>query len=87
MHGLNSRLESATSDRGVAKDDTEAVLWYHTAADQGHALAQFNLGFCYGEGVGVKKDEAAAAVWYTKAAEQDNAGAQFKRYALFTPSA
>ena len=30
--------------QGVAKDDVEAVKWYRKAAEQNHALAQYNLG-------------------------------------------
>ena len=32
---------------GVPKDDAEAVKWYRKAADQGHALAQYFLGYKY----------------------------------------
>ena len=46
-------------------------------AEQGHASAQFNLGFMYGNGEGVLKDEAEAVRWYRLAAEQGHAGAQY----------
>ncbi|MBS0647807.1 MAG: sel1 repeat family protein, partial [Verrucomicrobia bacterium] len=42
--------------QGVAKDEKEAAKWYQKAADQGHAKAQFGLGFCYKKGQGVAKD-------------------------------
>ena len=47
------------------------------AAEQGDAMAQFNLGQCYTNGTGVEKDEQKAVEWYKKAAEQGHAGAQF----------
>ena len=61
---------------GVSKDDTEAVKWYHKAADQGQAEAQWHLGgMCY-KGMGVSQDYEEAARWYRKAADQGNADAQ-----------
>jgi len=34
--------------QGVKQDYTEAARWYRKAAEQGYALAQFNLGnMCY----------------------------------------
>ncbi|MBT6530010.1 MAG: sel1 repeat family protein [Betaproteobacteria bacterium] len=35
---------------GVPEDDATAVMWYTKAAEQGHAIAQFNLGFMYANG-------------------------------------
>jgi S1-C subfamily serine protease len=61
----------------VAKDDAEAVRWYQKAAEQGEALAQYNLGVLYANGIGVQKDAAEAVRWYRRAAEQGDAIAQF----------
>ena len=33
---------------GVEQDYAEAVKWYRKSAEQGHLVAQDNLGFCYG---------------------------------------
>ena len=60
----------------MAQDYAEAVRWYHRAAEQGHALAQFNLGFMYKNGQGVTQDYVQAVKWYRKAAEQGAANAQ-----------
>jgi len=62
--------------RGVAKDYSEAVKWYHKAAGQNFAPAQFNLGYCYANGQGVRKDIEEAVEWYRKAAEQNYTPAQ-----------
>ena len=59
------------------KNYTEAVKWYRKAAEQGHAGAQNNLGYCYKNGYGVTKDYAEAVKWYRKAAEQGNDLAQY----------
>ena len=48
-----------------------------SAAEQGDAAAQFNLGAMYDEGEGVKQDEYEAVKWYRKAAEQGYAMAQY----------
>jgi TPR repeat protein len=57
-------------------DHPEAVRWYRKAAEQGHATAQYNLGWCYENGRGVEKDAREAVRWYRKAAEQGNAVAE-----------
>ncbi len=46
-------------------------------AKEGHASAQYNLGFLYDYGEGVQQDLGEAAKWYRKAAEQGLAQAQF----------
>jgi TPR repeat protein len=55
---------------GVGQDDAEAVIWFRKAAEQGHAQAQYNLGWMYANGQGVAQDHAEPAIWYRKAAEQ-----------------
>ena len=61
---------------GVFEDDAEAVKWYRMAAEQGYAVAQFNLGNMCANGEGVLKDFAEAVRWYRLAAEQGQASAQ-----------
>jgi TPR repeat protein len=51
------------------------VKWYRLAAEQGHAQAQLNLGFCYENGNGVPEDKVEAVKWYRLAAEQGSANA------------
>ena len=58
------------------KDYVKAVEYFRKAAEQGHARAQFYLGYCYNAGQGVAKDYAEAVKWYRKAAEQGDAWAQ-----------
>ena len=45
-------------------------------AEQGHPVAQFNLGIMYYNGKGVPQKYSEAAKWYLKAAEQGYANAQ-----------
>jgi hypothetical protein len=60
----------------VEQDSTEAVRWYRIAAEQGHAIAQNNLGMCYSYGNGVTQDYTKAVRWFRLAAEQGDADAQ-----------
>ena len=68
-------------DEGLAAankgDFATALKEWQPLADQGHAVAQFNLGIMYHIGEGVAKDEAQAVQWYRKAADQGHAKAQY----------
>ena len=57
------------------QDYAEAMHWYRKAAEQGNAIAQFNLGVMYSNGKGVKQDQTEAAKWYRLAAAQGNVSA------------
>ncbi len=52
----------------MKQDHAEAVQWYGKAADQGVAVAQFNLGLAYDDGQGVPQNLLAAYAWFTIAA-------------------
>ena len=52
------------------------MKWYRLAADQGYALAQFNLGWMYRNGKGVEQSDEEAVKWYRLAADQGDDGAQ-----------
>ena len=64
-----------SNGQGVAQDHAEAVRFHSLAAAQGHAGAQFNLGYMFEEGQGVAQDTAEAIRWYRLAAAQGHAGA------------
>ena len=61
---------------GVPQDYKKAIEWYQKAAEQGHADAQYNLGWIYEKGRGVSADNYKALEWYEKAAVQGVAMAQ-----------
>ena len=44
--------------------------WYRKAAEQGYAIAQFNLGFSYDKGKGVPQDYVQAHKWVNVAASR-----------------
>ena len=54
----------------------KAVPIFRDLAEQGDAVAQYNLGVCYENGRGVTQSYTEAVKWYTKAAEQGYAAAQ-----------
>lgn len=54
----------------------KAFEWITKAANQGDAVAQYNLGWMYALGKGVRQDYHKAVEWFTKAAGQGNAKAQ-----------
>ncbi|MGH7216372.1 MAG: tetratricopeptide repeat protein [Nitrospiraceae bacterium] len=57
-------------------DYATALREWKPLAEQGDALAQYNLGLLYDNGRGVQKDYAQARQWYEKAAAQGRADAQ-----------
>ena len=61
---------------GVQQDEAEAVRLYALAAEQGHALAQYGLGWCYDNGLGgLQRDEVKARQLYQQAAAQGHSRA------------
>jgi len=58
-------------------DYATAMQLFRPLADQGNAIAQFNLGVMYENSKGVPQDYAEAMKWYLLAADQGGAGAQF----------
>ena len=66
-----------TERRFNTQDYEQAAYWYKQAANQNHALAQFNLGHQYLIGQGVPRNETEAMKWWLKAAQQDHALASF----------
>ncbi len=63
--------------QGITTNVAEAVKWFHKAADQNFAAAEFNLGVSYATGQGITTNVAEAVKWFRKAADQNLAKAQF----------
>ena len=58
-------------------DFATALKEWSLLAEQGDAVAQFNLGWTYSTGEGVPQDNTEAFEWYRKSAEQGYAAAQY----------
>jgi TPR repeat protein len=56
-----------------AQDYATALADFRLAAQQGVAVAQFNLGSMYNSGQGVPQDYTKALKWYRRAAKQGDA--------------
>ncbi|MBQ1947354.1 MAG: DUF1883 domain-containing protein, partial [Clostridia bacterium] len=54
---------------GCEVDYTQAVYWYHKAADEGNMCSQNSLGICYRDGLGVPQSNEQAVAWFEKACE------------------
>ena len=63
---------------GTAQDYAQAGRWYLKAADQNHALAQFNLGMMHAKGQGMPRDDVKSYEWFQKAADLGDAGGQYQ---------
>ena len=55
---------------GVPQNDAEAVNWYRLAAEQGDAVAQYNLGGMYADGEGISEVYVLGYAWLNLAAAQ-----------------
>ena len=62
--------------KGVEKDETQAVYWFHRAADLGHAEAQRHLAFAFLSGKGVVKNQAEGVRRLRIAAEASDVAAR-----------
>jgi len=56
---------------GVPQDYGRALTYYRMAADQGYALAQYNLAVLFENGRSVGRDYRQAFDWFRKAADQN----------------
>ena len=63
---MHYKGQCARQDYAVARE------WLETAAMQGNAEAQFNLGALYAQGKGVRQDRRTAKRWFGKACDNGN---------------
>jgi TPR repeat protein len=73
----------AGMDATIRGDYATALREWRPLAEQGDALAQYNLGMLYRKGRGVPQDDVQARQWYAKAAAQGQAKAQFNLGTLY----
>ena len=58
--------------RGCSVDYSQALYWYHKAADAGNIYSKNSIGICYLMGNGVPKNEEQAVSWFKQASESGN---------------
>ena len=74
---LNAQLALAEYCKNVQKDHAAAFHWWHRAAESGHAMAQYQVGFYLLNGIGVAQNIEEAVAWFRKSVEQGDAQAQY----------
>lgn len=65
-------------ERGMPRDEKQAMQWFRAGAEEGHAACQFLLAQCFDAGTGTTKDQVQAVEWFRRSAETGLADAQFK---------
>jgi hypothetical protein len=65
----------ATGDWSGPKDLAEAARWYRLAAERGHALSQYDLGFMLLLGEGGPKNAEEGMIWLERAGEAGESSA------------
>ena len=75
VRALTAVLLLSLSMIAFAQPSLKKIAEWRAAADNGEALAQYNLGLLHDLGEGMPEDDATAVKWYTKAAEQGYAKA------------
>jgi hypothetical protein len=73
----------AGMDANNRGDYATALREWRPLAEQGDALAQYNLGVLYRKGRGMPQDDVQARQWFEKAAAQGQAKAQFNLGTLY----
>lgn len=63
--------------RGCETDYTQALYWYHKAADEGNMYSQYSIGLCYQKGLGVPQDDEQAINWFRQSSENGNPQAAY----------
>jgi TPR repeat protein len=85
---VDRRVERGKASWGALTKDEQrelhaAVGGWRAAADQGHAGAQYSLGYMFDRGRGVAQSDVEAARWLRKAADQEHADAQCNLGVMF----
>ena len=66
----NKGVEFFNGSNNTKQNYNLAVYWFSKSAEQGYAVAQFELAQCYHSGYGVSQNYKEAFKWYLKAAKQ-----------------
>ncbi|RHZ48136.1 hypothetical protein Glove_557g59 [Diversispora epigaea] len=73
MEGCYDKIIGETGKYDEIDSETEAKFrWYRRSAKRGYSDAQFNLGYCYSNGIGTMKDEEEGFQCYLNSAEGGN---------------
>ena len=70
--GWDAKGDDYYYGRGCPVDYSQALYWYHKAADAGNKYSPNSIGICYQEGHGVPQSDEQAATWFEKAYNAGN---------------
>jgi TPR repeat protein len=76
MYYTGEAISKDAAGNILSNDPATAAAWFHRAAAQGYAPAQFNLGLMYANGEGVPRDPDKGVELFRKSADQGNVDAQ-----------
>lgn len=68
----------AEGDRGLVKNEKQALVFFKKAADAGGAEAMYRLGLCFGYGMGILQDTSETIILYWQASEKKHQLAKTK---------
>jgi TPR repeat protein len=77
MYRLAVAYDYEDGNLGLTQSDTKANEFYALAAEKGHAVARFNLGYNYKNGIGVDNDFVRCFELWEQCAKQGHAKAQY----------
>jgi TPR repeat protein len=69
-----AQAQAQILERGLPSLGSEAVKKLMLAAQKGNPLAQYDLGYCYENGIGLPADRVSAFVWYSRSANAPGDG-------------
>jgi uncharacterized protein len=78
----NNMVGIAKSEIYLGNMGTEALRWFHAAAEQGDDEAQYRLGEMYVSGHGVTQDFISGHMWFNVATTNGNSLAPWSRDTL-----
>jgi hypothetical protein len=70
--GWDAKGDDYYYGRGRVVDYTQALYWYHKAAEAGNMYSMCSIGVCYLNGNGVPRSDEQAVSWFEKAAKAGN---------------
>jgi TPR repeat protein len=69
-----AQAQAQILERGLPSVGSETVQNLQLAAQRGNPLAQYDLAYCYENGIGLAADRVSAFVWYSRSAKAPDNG-------------
>jgi TPR repeat protein len=69
VHARVDLAGMAQTKHASEQDRAQALALFREVAEAGDMAAAYNVGLCYGEGIGTERDDERALAWFRRAAE------------------